>query len=454
LNQLAGYFQFLRIHFIPTASPENDMSLKPSTVLVKPAGADCNLDCGYCFYLDRAGVVRPGFQPEWGFTRLHGRKMSPDILRTMVRQVMQGGGDQLAFGWQGGEPLLMGVEFFRLAVDFQRQYGRTGQTVGNGLQTNGTLITDEWCALFTETAWLVGLSLDGPEHVHDRYRRCRNGDGTYRRVRKAAELLTQKKVEFNALSVVNEYSARFPEEIYRHHKDLGIRHMQFIPCVERDATDASKAAPFSVEANALGRFMIAIFDLWKADFREGLPTTQVRWFDSYFYSYVNMPPPECTLQKECGRYVVVEYDGDVYSCDFFVEPEWRLGNIMTDDLTQMLNCSRQREFGRRKAVLPLPCRACSWLSRCQGGCPKDRMRDPTDLGRNHFCEAFKAFFAHADKDFRNLADGWRKQQRAIAARRKDACPCGSGLRYKDCCGKTRAVRADPQRQEKKETSGQ
>ena len=433
-----------------------DRPLKRLTsILVKPTGADCNIDCAYCFYLDRAGVLRPGFQHDGrGFDRLHGRRVSGEVQEEMVKQVMRDGTRQVSFGWQGGEPTMMGLAFFERTVDLQRRYGSSGQVVGNGLQTNGLLIDEKWCVLFRETNWLVGLSIDGPAHVHDRYRLTRHGKPTYERVREKAQLMREERVEFNALSVVNDYSARFPREIYEHHKDLGIFHMQFIPCVERDPEDPTRAASFSVSAEDYGHFLCEIFDCWKADFKDGRPTVSVRYFDSVFYTYVNLAPPECTLLKECGNYVVVEHNGDVYSCDFYVEDSWLLGNVMEGRLVDMLNSERQKEFGLVKRNMPPECKECRWLTHCRGGCPKDRQRDPADRGSNHFCKSFMKFFDRANDDLEALAQDWieeqslaqererKTRQRATSRQvappgkvpRNAPCPCGSGKKYKKCCG--------------------
>jgi uncharacterized protein len=215
-------------------------------------------------------------------------------------------------------------------------------------------------------------------------------------------------VEVNALVVVNDYSVQFPQEIYEFHKGLGFDHMQFIPCVETDPADTSRAAPFSAPAEGYGRFLNKLFDLWLADFQDGRPTTSIRFFDSVFYRYVDRDPPECDLRAECGNYVVVEHNGDVYACDFFVEKGWKLGNVMEGKLIHMLNSARQNEFGRIKADLPEACPACEWLRICRGGCTKDRLRDPRDRGHNHFCQAYKTFFAHADARMRKLAADWKK----------------------------------------------
>jgi uncharacterized protein len=392
--------------------------LKPlSSILIKPTGADCNIDCVYCFYLDRAGTLRPGFQNDGrGFDRMHGRKMSDEVQETMVRQMMEDGGAQVSFGWQGGEPTMMGVDFYERAVSLQKQYGRNGQTVGNGLQTNGLSIDERWCDFLRESKFLVGLSIDGPEHVHDRYRVTHNGKGTYEHVRETALLMNDKKVEFNALTVVNDYSVQHAREIYNHHKDLGIEHMQFIPCVERDPNDPTKAAAFSVSAEAYGGFLCDIFDCWKEDFQNGKPTVSVRYFDSVFHSYVNMSPPECTLLEECGNYVVVEHNGDVFACDFFVEEDWKLGNVLENSLIRMLNSERQKEFGEVKVRMPEECYSCEYKRHCYGGCPKDRIRDPADNGSNHFCKSFIQFFEHADRTLKDLAGEWKRKQKIFAER--------------------------------------
>jgi uncharacterized protein len=371
------------------------------SLLLKPAGPDCNLACGYCFYRDKARVF-PG-------TAVH--RMSFEVLEETVRQAMADGGRQVNFGWQGGEPTLMGLDFFRRAVEFQTRYAG-GKRAANGLQTNGLLLDREWARFLRENGFLVGLSLDGPEDVHDRYRRTAGGRGTWKTVVAKARMLLEEGVMTNALAVVNDHSVRFPGEIYAFLKDLGLTHMQFIPCVETDPEDPGRAAPFSVRGEELGEFLRAVFDLWMGDFRDGVATTSVRFFDSVFHSYVGLPPPECTLLAECGGYLVVEHNGDIYSCDFFVEEPWRLGNVMSGRLDHMLNSARQREFGRRKAALPGKCRACRWLPLCRGGCPKDRMRDPRDAGLNHFCRAYEMFFEHADPRLRELAEKWRRARAA------------------------------------------
>jgi len=366
------------------------------SVLIKPAGPDCNMACEYCFYRGKEAL----------FEGPPAHRMSEEILEETLRQVLAQPVSAISIGWQGGEPTLMGLPFFEKAVSLEERYGR-GKSVGNGLQTNGILLDREWATFLQRYQFLVGLSLDGPEEIHDRYRRLAGGRPTWRKVVDAARLLLDADVAVNALTVINDLTAEHAAEIYEFHRSLGLVHMQFIPCVEPDPERPGRAAPFAATGEALGRFLIEVFDLWLADFRDGAPTTFIRFFDSVFYRYVGLEPPECDLSEECGPYVVVEHNGDVFACDFFVEPEGRLGNVMTGRLVHMLNSARQREFGRRKAELPEACCGCEWLAVCRGGCPKDRLRDPSDAGLNHFCAGFKAFFSHADARLKALAEKWK-----------------------------------------------
>ncbi|MBC8491735.1 MAG: anaerobic sulfatase maturase [Candidatus Marinimicrobia bacterium] len=328
-----------------------------SNILIKPAGPDCNLACDYCFYLDKTGL----------FQKKSKHRMSVEVLRELMRQLLQQGTQQISVAWQGGEPTLMGVDFFRKAVEFQNQYA-AGKVVGNSLQTNGLLIDDRWTSFLREHHSLVGLSIDGPQHIHDHYRKDRGGRGSWEKVVAAATLMLENDVEVNALSTINAYSVNYPDEIYDYLKALGFRFMQFIPIVET-SENGGGVAPYSVAPRDYGDFLIRLFDRWLADFEYGEPTTSIRYFESLFYRYVNMQPPDCTLMEHCGPYVVVEYNGDVYACDFFVEPAWRLGNIMKNRLIDLLNSPRQQEFGNQKAELPKKCRNCPlvfflfwWLS--------------------------------------------------------------------------------------------
>ena len=345
------------------------------SLLIKPAGPSCNLSCEYCFYLEKKELF--GNKPAY--------RMDDTILEILIKQALSQSKGNLSLAWQGGEPTMLGLDFFQKAINYQIRYGE-GKEVSNALQTNGLLLNEKWADFLNKYHFLVGLSLDGPQHIHDKYRKTLNDGPSWEIVDSRARMLLNKGVLVNTLSCVTSYSYQFAEEIYEYHKNLGMEFMQFIPIVEPDRNDPDRAADFSVTAEQYGEFLVKIWDLWRADFVDGQPTTSVRQFESVFFTYVGLDAPECTLMEQCGPYVVVEHNGNVYSCDFFVEPRWKLGNIKYDLLTDMLNSKRQQNFGMIKSRLSEECRKCPWLQHCFGGCPKDRIKDPEDEELNAFCK--------------------------------------------------------------------
>jgi uncharacterized protein len=302
----------------------------------------------------------------------------------------------------------MGLPFFEKAVDLMGRFGRN-QAVGNGLQTNGLLIDKNWTFFLRQYNFLMGLSLDGPEHIHDRYRLTGGGKGTCRTVMDRAKLMLDAGLAVNALSVVTDYAADFPEETYEFLKGIGLFHMQFIPCVEFDPQTPELPLPYSVSPEKFGGFLCKVFDLWINDFDKGRPTTSIRFFDSIFYRYVDMTPPECSLLEKCGNYLVVEHTGDVYSCDFFVEPKWHLGNIHKDRLDRIQNSRKQYTFGAMKSDLSPQCTGCRWLAYCNRGCPRNRPIPDKGLHPDHLCIAYKRFFDHADTKLKELAAAWASE---------------------------------------------
>jgi uncharacterized protein len=375
-----------------------------NSILIKPAGPDCNMKCEYCFYLRKTRLFPNTF--------IH--RMSETTLKQLIRQVMTYAGSEISFAWQGGEPTLMGLDFFKKAIDLQKQFGGNRQ-VGNGLQSNGILIDREWARFLKKYKFLVGLSLDGPARIHDKYRRMKGKKGNRNSWAKAtdtAKLLLDTGVSVNAMCVVSNDSSRFPEEIYHFFKSLGLRYMQFIPCIEFDPHLPGKAAPFSVDSEQFGHFLIKVFELWINDFHQGRPTTSVRYFESVFFNYVGKPAPDCTLHQNCGVYIVVEHNGDVYSCDFFVDKKWKLGNIMepgSENLLKMLNSPLQETFGSRKTDVSQSCLKCPWYAYCFGGCPKDRLVVDKTGRTNYLCQSYKMFFQHADAHLRELAARWTQE---------------------------------------------
>lgn len=350
-----------------------------SSLLIKPASAVCNLDCAYCFYLDRDADP---------YKTLPQRRMSDETLETLVDSFLFYSYPNSVFAFQGGEPTLAGLPFFRKLVRLQKERGRDGHNVSNALQTNGTLIDEEWCELFREYNWLIGLSMDGPEDLHDLYRFNKAGHPTWKRVMESLKLMQKMKVEFNVLCVLSQANVHKPKEIYRYFKGLGIDNIQFIPLSEFDAE--GKPLPFTVNAEEYGRFMCETFDLWWPDRRK----MRIRFFDNIAEAIAGQKPGSCTMHETCDSYVVVEYNGDVYPCDFFVESGWKLGNLTVDTWTEIARKQRRYSFAKTKTLAHPECQVCEYQAICHGGCPKSRHaqnRRFEDL--DHFCQAYKMVFA-------------------------------------------------------------
>jgi len=399
------------------------------SLLVKPAAGDCNLHCRYCFYHDR---------PTDPYKDRQRPRMSDEVLEELIRQGMALNPEHAAFGWQGGEPTLMGLSFFEKVVALQQKHGRSGQAVSNGLQTNGTLLDAAWARFLREYRFLVGLSLDGPAAYHDAYRTDVRGRGTYERVIKTARMLRRYHTEFNVLAVLNNITADHAVEIYDFFVAQGFTYLQFIPCVEQDP-ETGEATDFSVSSEQFGDAMCALFDRW---YNGGNPQTSVRDFDAILAAYLGETAPMCTYQHECGNYLVVEHNGDVYPCDFFVRDDLYVGNIMETPLEELFETDVVRSFAKAKSNPRPECQECPWLHLCQQGCPRfvGIGGDP----KHYLCEGYKRFFAYSQPGFERLRDRILQQRKRVLPEsafanvgRNDPCPCGSGLKYKNCCGKRR-----------------
>ncbi len=405
-------------------------------ILAKPASADCNLACTYCYYR-RVQKMYPSRGP---------RRMSDELLELYIRQVIEDSGHQVNFGWQGGEPLLMGVDFFKRAFDLQRKYARPGQVIQNCIQTNGTLLDERWCELLRENEVLVGLSIDGPHELHDHYRKTIDGRPSHARVMRALELMLEHGVEFNALVLLNDVNVKHPREVYHFLFRHGVRHMQFIPCVEHDGQ--GNVLPFSVTPEDYANFMCTVFDEWK---KRHVRLVSVRMFDNILMPHLNIEPELCVFGTSCDRSLILEYNGDLYCCDHFVYPEYKLGNIFQTPIRELVQTPLFLEFKGRKLNLPRECLDCQWRIFCQGGCPKHRivMHDD-DYPSNYLCPAYKQIFEHTHEEMRRLAEQVVAENMSQAPLldmppaavapakepgRNDPCPCGSGLKYKHCCMK-------------------
>jgi uncharacterized protein len=366
-------------------------------LLAKPTGSACNLDCAYCFFLDKERLY-PGLRA----------RMSDVVLERYVRQLIEAHRTpQVTIAWQGGEPTLMGLEFFRRAAACAARYARPGMKLDHTIQTNGTRLNGDWAAFFKEHEVLVGLSIDGPRSLHDLYRRDKAGRPTFDRVMRGVAHLREQGVAWNALTAVHAGNADHPAEVYRFLRDdCGATFIQFIPIVERPSRDG---VPFgdgvterSVTARQWGRFLSGVFDEWV---RRDVGQVYVQLFDVALANWYGEPPGLCVHSPTCGTALALEFNGDVYSCDHFVEPAHLLGNIGERHLGELANSERQRRFGQDKRdTLPAFCRDCDVLFACHGGCPKDRLITAPDgePGLNHLCDGFKEFFAHADEPLRAM----------------------------------------------------
>ncbi len=400
-------------------------------LLIKPASADCNAACEYCFY---TRVNTEGMYPA---APVH--RMSLDVLERMTHELLSYRFRNTVFSWQGGEPTLMGLEFFQHAVRLQEQHGLPGQAVGNALQTNGILIDDDWARFLARYRFLVGLSLDGPEDVHDTYRKTKSGSGTWQQVMRAVDRCRTHGVNFNILTVVNDVNQHRARDVYHWMVDeQGFDYLQFIPCIELDPSTGA-IARFSASPAGYGQFLCDLFDEWYES--GGYRTVSIRTFDSVLNYYVTGRSTMCIFGPTCDVYLVVEHTGDIYPCDFFVRPELHLGNLMDQPLERFFDHPIHEKFARAKVRNVHPeCRTCEWWDLCHAGCQKDRIAaDGYEPTRTYFCESYKRLFAHAHTRFKVLADEVRRRRAAYAVPpgakigRNDPCPCGSGRKYKHCC---------------------
>lgn len=369
-------------------------------VMTKPAGSSCNLACEYCYYLEKNNLYKDS-------CRSNRFIMDDDTLERFIKMYIESQTmPQVLFCWHGGEALMRPLSFYRKVIELQKKYGH-GLVIDNSIQTNGTLLNDEWCRFFRDNNWLVGLSVDGPQEFHDEYRRNKAGGPSFLKVMKGINLLKKHGVEWNALAVVNDYNADYPLEFYNFFKEIECRYIQFTPIVERlvphsdgrhlaSPMDGGKVplADFSVTPEQWGNFLCAIFDEWV---RTDVGQYFIQLFDATLANWVGHAPGICTMAPTCGHAGVMEFNGDVYSCDHFVFPEYKLGNIRTQTLVEMMYSERQLQFGRDKRdKLPGQCRNCKYLFACNGECPKNRFAVTADgePGLNYLCSGYYKFFEH------------------------------------------------------------
>jgi uncharacterized protein len=435
------------------STPETILARPPAFhVMLKPRGPICNLDCRYCYYLAKRSLY-----PRSRF------RLSEKILEEYTRQYIQAQQVQEAtFAWQGGEPTLLGLGFFRRAVELQQLYRQPGMRIRNTLQTNGVNLDDEWCSFFREHDFLIGISLDGPAELHDVYRIDKGGRPTFDQVMAGVSLLKKHRVDFNILACVHAANADHPLEVYRFLRDEAeAQFIQFIPIVE-PAEDTGlpkgqQASQPSVTGRQHGDFLIAIFDEWV---KRDVGTVFVQLFDVGLAAWCGQQPGLCTFEETCGLALAMEHNGDLYVCDHYVEPRFKLGNIMQTPLAKLVASKRQVQFGQAKRdTLPSYCHSCDVRFVCNGGCPKNRVLKTPDgeMGLNYLCQGYKAFFTHIDRPMKLMASLLQAGQppanimhilaqedeirpfQYTQVGRNDQCPCGSGRKFKRCHGRKNSL---------------
>lgn len=422
-----------------------EIERKPFHVMTKPSGAICNLDCTYCFYLEKEQL----------YPHVRKFEMSDETLEAYVRQYLQQPSPVVDFAWQGGEPTLMGVDFFRKAVALQQQYCPEGKQVRNMLQTNGTLLNDAWCAFLKEHDFLIGLSIDGPREVHDRYRVDKGGKATFDKVLRGLHCLQKHEVEYNLLCCVHQGNVHDAHAIYDFFQSLGASYWQFIPIVER-MHGTHGVTPHSVTAEQYGDFLVTLFNRWV---RNDVGRISIQIIDVALRVHVGLNPGLCIFEETCGSAMALEHNGDLYSCDHFVDPAYLLGNIHDDLLEELVVLPQQQAFGTdKRETLPQYCRDCSVRALCNGGCPKNRFIKTPDgeAGLNFLCAGYKHFFTFVAPYMQAMAAEYRRgrnpagimqylRQNPLAFApehigRNDPCFCSSGRKFKNCCGRPAAGR--------------
>lgn len=407
-------------------------------VFAKPAGAACNLGCRYCYYLKKKDLYPEG----------HSLRMPENILeRYIVQHIDAFPGEVIHFSWHGGEPTLLGLDYFQQIVALQRKHRPPDRRITNGIQTNGTLLDDRWCRFLAAEGFAVGISLDGPPEMHDCYRVTKTQHPTHAQAMRGYRLLQKHRIPHDILCVVNSHNVQYPGEVYGFFKQIGARYIAFLPLVEPQPEMPEGVSRRTVPADAFGYFLCTIFDEW---INRDIGRIQVQIIEEATRAAFGQAHSLCIFRKICGDVPVIEHNGDFFACDHFVDPEHRLGNIQQSPLVALLESPAQKAFGQVKwDTLPRYCRQCAVLDMCNGGCPKNRILQTPDgeSGLNYLCEGYKRFFTHCRPFVEQLAALWQTQvgerepasglpkhkRETPKAGRNDPCPCGSGRKYKKCC---------------------
>ncbi|EKN65237.1 radical SAM domain-containing protein [Neobacillus bataviensis LMG 21833] len=399
-------------------------------VMWKTVSEDCNLACDYCYYSTCGG--KPGRKIN---------RIDSTILEKFIKEYMERSKGAATFAWQGGEPLLAGHDFFEEVVSLQAKYAPKNTIISNSLQTNGTLLNDKWASFLKTYQFLVGVSLDGPKEIHDARRVDSRGQGSFDRVMKGIGYLRRHQVDFNILTVIHKGNVDKAAEMMRFYESEGFAFVQFIPCMDFRAQEVNRPSVYDITPEEYGRFLSEAFDYW---YNAGEPKTSIRFFDDMLSVYVNREAGLCVHRAACPQTIILEQNGDAFPCDFFIHPDWKIGNVGTDSIDEILSHPLYDQFLKMKPTLPEPCKTCEWKKLCHGGCPRNRKwrADRSTSEVDYFCSSYKQIYSYANERMKQLGDNVRARMfqqnvdryfKGKMPKRNDPCPCGSGKKYKQCC---------------------
>ncbi|MEX1030315.1 MAG: anaerobic sulfatase maturase [Paenibacillaceae bacterium] len=399
-------------------------------VMWKTVSEDCNLVCDYCYYSTCGG------KPDHKI-----RKIDDILLEKFIQEYMALSRGTASFAWQGGEPLLAGLDFFEKIVSLQAKYAPPNTSISNALQTNGTLIHDRWAAFFKQYHFLVGVSLDGPQHIHDKRRVDAQGQGSFERVMRGISHLSRHSVEFNILTVIHKDNVGKAKELFQFYDQEKFNFVQFIPCMQFHSKQIAQPGIYEITPEQYGDFLCEAFDCW---YNDGNPRISERFFDNMLAVYAHREAELCIHRKECSKTLILEHNGDAYPCDFYIHPDWKIGNVGADALSDILRHPLYDDFLNLKPKLPEQCMTCSYVDLCYGGCPRNRRwsEDLSTSDPDYFCHSYRQIYAYAHDRMVTLAEKVRRNlftqginyyYKGKLPGRNDSCPCGSGKKYKHCC---------------------
>lgn len=399
-------------------------------VMWKTVSEACNLACDYCYYSTCGG--KPGKNIN---------RIDSAVLDKFIKDYMQYSQGSATFAWQGGEPLLAGFDFFEEVVSRQALHAPPHTVISNSLQTNATLIDDRWASFFKRYHFLIGVSLDGPQEIHDARRVNAAGKGSFHRVMAGIDHLRRHQVDFNILTVIHKGNVDKAKELMAFYREQGFRYIQFIPCMDFRSQQVDKPGVYEISPREYGDFLCDVFDEW---YQNGNPDVSVRFFDNMLSTYLNQEAESCVHRAACPTSLVLEQNGDAFPCDFYIHEDWKVGNVASDSIAELLSHPNYERFHQMKPALPDKCRSCEWQRLCYGGCPRNRTWNPEGnrSDPDYFCQSYMQIYAYADERMRELGDRMRRElyernvreiYRGKPPGRNDPCACGSGKKHKACC---------------------